>query len=221
MSFLGFPIESGVLYQSEQQMYPSRLLGYKNSSFANEDPNSHFFGFVTKGSLNIGVKGRPAQPVFENQYFSVPGAFLLEGKGEAVLFQRFGYRGFFQIGGPIESSGRLCYIDHSRTSLLVSPPRNGDPCLNLLTFPALIEQTPHIHPTIRLGVVVAGSGQCVLGSNKKISLEPGLAFCIEEGALHCFHSGKNGLSVIAYHPDSDGGPTDSSHPMLNRTYIQK
>jgi len=27
------------------------------------------------------------------------------------------------------------------------------------------------------------------------------------------------MDIIAYHPDSDFGPTDIDHPMLNRTYI--
>lgn len=29
----------------------------------------------------------------------------------------------------------------------------------------------------------------------------------------------NGMDVIAFHPDSDWGPTDAAHPMRNRTYI--
>jgi hypothetical protein len=221
MGFQAFPIENKTLYNADLQMYPSRMIGFKNSIFTSEDISSHFFGYVLRGNVNLSIKNRPAQTVLDGQYFSVPGAFALGGKGEAILFQRIGYRGLFSIGGPVESAGRLCYIDHSRTTLLVSPPRNGDPCLNLLTFPAGIEQTPHIHPSLRLGIVVAGSGSCLLNNSQKVSLEPGLAFCIEEGMIHCFHSGKNGLSVIAYHPDSDGGPTDFSHPMLNRTYIQK
>jgi hypothetical protein len=27
------------------------------------------------------------------------------------------------------------------------------------------------------------------------------------------------MDVIAFHPDSDWGPTDGIHPMLNRTFI--
>ena len=221
MAFLGFSIGPGVLYRADLQMYPSLLVGFQDKAWKNEDKSSHCFGFLLKGKIFIRRPDGTEQPVFEKQYFSVPGEFSLEGKGEAVIFQRLGYRGFFSIGGPIESAGRLCYIDHSRTSLLVSPPRNGDPCLNLLTFPPHIEQTPHIHPSLRLGLVVAGSGECLVNQKERIPLEPGMAFAIEEGTVHCFHSGKEGLSVIAFHPDSEGGPTDFSHPMLNRTYIQK
>jgi hypothetical protein len=27
------------------------------------------------------------------------------------------------------------------------------------------------------------------------------------------------LDVIAYHPDTDFGPTDDNHPMINRTWF--
>ena len=29
------------------------------------------------------------------------------------------------------------------------------------------------------------------------------------------------MDVVAFHPDSDWGPTDAAHPMLNRTYVCK
>ena len=28
------------------------------------------------------------------------------------------------------------------------------------------------------------------------------------------------MDVIAYHPDSDWGPTDETHPMVNRTFVE-
>jgi hypothetical protein len=59
----------------------------------------------------------------------------------------------------------------------------------------------------------------VLASGRQ-ALKPGVAFVIEPNLLHSFESGPDGLNVIAYHPDSEGGPTDESHPMLNRTYLK-
>jgi mannose-6-phosphate isomerase-like protein (cupin superfamily) len=67
--------------------------------------------------------------------------------------------------------------------------------------------------------VLSGSGDCVLDDGR-VPLRPGLVFAIDPGIRHCFESGAEGLSVAAYHPDSEGGPTDESHPMLNRTYRQ-
>ena len=52
-------------------------------------------------------------------------------------------------------------------------------------------------------------------------LKPGGVFMLEEGELHSFATmpGSN-MEIIAYHPDSDWGPTDQDHPMLNRTYVK-
>ena len=36
---------------------------------------------------------------------------------------------------------------------------------------------------------------------------------------HCFRTEDSGMCVIAYHPDSDFGPTDDEHPMINRTIV--
>jgi hypothetical protein len=43
---------------------------------------------------------------------------------------------------------------------------------------------------------------------------------LEESELHSFATvpGRT-MEIVAYHPDSDWGPTDTDHPMLNRTYI--
>jgi hypothetical protein len=46
-----------------------------------------------------------------------------------------------------------------------------------------------------------------------------MAFVIPENAKHSFHTSEQALRVIAYHPDSDFGPTDESHPMVNKTIL--
>jgi hypothetical protein len=48
-----------------------------------------------------------------------------------------------------------------------------------------------------------------------------MLWCIEAGGEHKFSTpyGEE-LQVIAFHPDSDFGPTDEDHPMLNRTIVQ-
>jgi hypothetical protein len=35
--------------------------------------------------------------------------------------------------------------------------------------------------------------------------------------LHAFLSEEESLDILAWHPDSDVGPTDEDHPMLNHT----
>lgn len=218
MNFFARALGSGALYEKAEQAYPSSMIGHKGDTTTLSDPHTHTFGIVIAGKVSL-LMGEDSFTLRAGMYFSVPGAFRIQGEGEAVLFQRHGYRGLFSIGGPVEKSGRLTYIDHCTTTLICPPPRDGDPCLNLLSFPPSLKQSPHIHPTIRLGAVISGSGYCVLAGGRQ-ALEPGIAFVIEPNLLHSFESGPNGLNVIAYHPDSDGGPTDESHPMLNRTYLK-
>jgi mannose-6-phosphate isomerase-like protein (cupin superfamily) len=124
------------------------------------------------------------------------------------------------IGGAIdENKGRLKYIDGCTDSLLVPPVKLGDPCLNALYFPAEIDQTTHTHPSMRVGVVVSGNGECVT-EDEVIHLIPGMVFIIHEEGLHKFRTlGSKGMVVVAYHPDSDFGPEDEHHPMINRTIV--
>jgi quercetin dioxygenase-like cupin family protein len=180
-------------------------------------PYSTVYGYVLDGEVEL-PNGWVARP---EQYFSYAmredGMFNV--KGTSVLIERLGFLGQNTLGGPIEESGRLCYIDGCSDSLLIYPPRQGDPSLNQLYFPPGIDQTYHIHPSVRLGVVVRGKGMSTL-RHETIDLEVGNLFCIEEREYHRFRTDDNStLTVIAFHPDGDWGPTDQNHTMLNRTYI--
>ena len=174
-------------------------------------------------SGTINVEGKDIQ---ENEYFSlwsdVPKRIVV--KGEVVFFIRLGYKGQNVIGGPLEKSGRLCYIDGCSDSLLIYPPRQGDPSLNALFFPSGIDQTFHIHPSIRFGVVVDGEGFSnvkINGIEEEVPLRTGDMICIEEREIHRFRTTTSHMTVVPYHPDGDWGPTDHNHTMLNRTYITK
>lgn len=200
-------------------MYPSFAL--KTKEDYGTKAYSTTYGYVLSGSINLGDK-----IVNENEYFSLwsdaPRRILVNG--EVVFFIRLGYKGQNIIGGPLEKSGRLCYIDGCSDSLLIYPPRLGDPSLNALFFPAGIDQTFHIHPSIRLGVVVDGEGFSnvkVNGIEQEIPLKTGDMFCIEERETHRFRTTTSHMTVVPYHPDGDWGPTDHNHTMLNRTYITK
>jgi hypothetical protein len=114
--------------------------------------------------------------------------------------------------------GRLSYIDGCRDTLLVAPVVRGDPCLNLLSLPGGLVQTDHQHPSERVGLVVAGGGVCVSGPGRRDELAHGSLFVLPPGLVHRFESDPDaGLLLMAWHPDSDSGPTDDDHPMLNRT----
>ena len=86
--------------------------------------------------------------------------------------------------------------------------------------PPHTQQTPHTHPSLRVGLVVRGAGQCVT-PNDRTPLEPGRVFIIRADGLHCFHTNTSELLIVAYHPDSDFGPTDTLHPMINRTILER
>jgi len=197
--------------------YPCRLLCL-TGKHRFEDHTSSFYGFVSEGTCEARFQGQTVT-LGANMHFAIPGDLELDAQGKTVIFQRSGYRALPQFGGPVERNGRLSYIDNSHASVLIPPARLGDPVLNLLVFPPHIQQTAHIHPTSRLGVVIRGSGTFV--GEQKLPLEPGKVFSLAPFDVHCFHSGKDGLAVIAFHPDSDTGPTDESHPMKNRTYLVK
>jgi hypothetical protein len=138
--------------------------------------------------------------------------------GCGVAISVDGYRGLFQVGGPVESTGRLRYLDGCSDTVLVPPVVRGDPCLNLLHVPPETSQPDHHHPSIRVGLVVDGVGTCVLRHGKRAVMRPGSVFVLRANAAHRFETGpRNYLLLMAWHPDSDTGPTDDDHPMLNRT----
>jgi hypothetical protein len=150
-------------------------------------------------------------------FASLPGHARVSGERTLVV-SRVGYRGVFLLGGPIEATGRLRYIDGCTDSLLLAPAVCGDPCLNHLHIPAGTRQTRHTHPSVRVGVIVRGHGLCVTPEGEQ-PLSPGMSFVIEPDLPHSFHTDRESLDVVVYHPDSDTGPTHEDHPMKNRTII--
>jgi quercetin dioxygenase-like cupin family protein len=170
------------------------------------------FGFVHTGPADVN-----GMTLAAGMYFAAQGSVGVRG-GSGLVVTRLGFRGFFHLGGPVEETGRLRYIDGCTDSLLIPPVLLGDPCLNLLHIPPHTRQSAHTHPSIRVGLIVSGSGECVT-PDRHYPLTPGLAFVIPAGATHSFHTATDALRVIAYHPDSDFGPTHECHPMVNRTIL--
>lgn len=178
------------------------------------------FGFVTEGVAKLNhLHGKAEMVMSAGMYFSVDTSWTLKVDGNVLLMTATQYDGLNTFGGPLENYGRLKYIDNCSDSLIVPPTKLGDPCLNLLVFPPDTRQSPHLHPSFRAGMVVSGAGSCVL-EGQTVSLNVNDFFIIPANLVHCFHSGNNGLRVIAFHPDSDFGPTDHIHPMINRTILE-
>jgi len=217
--FLSATLKTGTLFDLSQHRHPTIVYAWKNSSLSipQTTPSSSFMGFIFKGETELQAQHNSYR-LKSRQYFCLNEDFSVSG-GEGIIIANLNFHGLNSLGGPLEKSGRLAYIDGCTDSLLVPPVKFGDPCLNALYFPAGISQTQHTHPSIRIGMVVEGEGKCIT-PNSTTELIPGLVFVIEENGLHSFHTDNNvSLTVVAYHPDSDFGPKDDCHPMINRTMV--
>jgi len=213
--FIPFELRHGWLTETTGP-HASRLSGWRNEVLQLAEDGTHF-GYVHESIATLTVP-YGTFVLSAGMYFAAPARCTIGGAGSGIVFTRLGYYGVFSIGGPIESEGRLRYIDGCTDSLLISPQLYGDPCLNALYFPSGVSQTEHPHPSVRLGLIAQGSGECRTPT-ARYPLSPGVAFIIRENARHSFATSDDSLVVIAYHPDSDYGPTDAVHPMINRTII--
>lgn len=206
---------NALLQDYSDSSYPTRLHAWIHCNKFEEE-GSTFFGIATRRSY---IETSMGHMVLEpGMYFSASDYVYITG-GHGILIERVGFKGMPMVGGPVEPSGRLKYIDGCTDSLLVPPVKMGDPCLNALYFPADIDQTEHTHPSIRVGIVLSGKGECI-ADDTVYPLVPETIFVIHEEGLHKFRTlGTDGMVVIAYHPDSDFGPVDEEHPMINRTIV--
>jgi hypothetical protein len=229
-SFESFDFKNGMLKDLSRSAHPCRVYGIVGEQDFICDHRSSYFLFVYKGMVAVDY----VYPITNNMYAMVRGKGLYSRPGtRALLIESIGYDSPFVLGGPLESQGRLKYIDGCTDSLLIPPVKLGDPCLNHLHFPGGIDQTMHTHPSVRIGLVSQGRGQCVTPWGN-VDLLPGMVFVIhpEDGrkekgldgnehpvGSHCFRTFNSTMDVVAFHPDSDFGPTDEVHPMVNRTIV--
>ena len=194
------------------------------------DQRGTAFGFVSSGAVMVETRDGLDYIVGAGEWFVEPSARSITARtahgasikvaGYAVF--RHEYKGLRARGGPVEHAGRLRYIDGCTDTLLFCPVVVGDACINLLHFPAGINQTQHTHPSARIGMVYKGRGYCIDGHGDRTELEPGLVFNIPAGCVHSFFTEDESMDVIAYHPDSDWGPGHGdgiTHPMLSRTWV--
>lgn len=196
-------------------MYPCELIVAEAAGPAGA-PLATTYGYVLDGSARVHTQGVTLE-LEAGGAFAMVDRFELEPRGRVVTVVRHGFRG--TIGCTrIEARGRLSYIDGCSDSVLFAPPRLGDPVLNHLHFPAGTDQTRHAHPSVRLGVVARGTGTAH-GPGWERPLATGTVFLLDAHEVHAFRTDASSMDVIAFHPDSDWGPTDGDHPMRNRTYV--
>ena len=247
-SFISFDneIEGLIMDDSKHKDYPIRYYNmHMNMPFIPSEDCSYYI-YVYEGCFVLNKKGHPSQMLADGMFASINGGFELNwsfNKSRCVIvevlhtegkYPENKYRAYNTIGGYIEEEGRLKYIDGCTDSLLIPPVKLGDPCLNHLHFPEGIDQTQHTHPSHRIGIVAKGNGECITPFGN-LPLTQGMIFVIkewdgetmaegEDGELHpigqhAFKTFDGPMDVIAFHPDSDFGPTDVEHPMINRTIV--
>jgi quercetin dioxygenase-like cupin family protein len=206
-------------------MYPAEGYMLENKELVLPDYAKHcsIYGY-SFGNNTLVIDDKEIH-IEQSQYFglSVKEKATIKASAKLFLVIRLGYMVPNTIGW-VEKHGRLSYIDGCSDSLLVYPARLGDSSLNLLYFPPGISQSFHRHPSIRLGCVIQGNGYSSHGEindTKEESLITGASFCLHEQERHRFRTDDSSMTVIAFHPDGDWGPTDHNHTMLNRTYLEK
>lgn len=195
----------------------AQIRGWNDGETVLPDSATHY-GIVTQGETVL-ADASGEYRLRSGMFFVLPGAGRIVGSGSAgLVISQHGYTGLWQIGGPPEACGRLRYIDGCSDTLLVCPPLVGEPCLNFLHIPPGTDQTAHTHPSFRAGVILRGHGYCQTPDGR-FALAPGLGWFIAPDAEHSFHTEGDFLDVIAFHPDSDFGPSHDDHPMTNKTIV--
>lgn len=213
--------KSGLFLDLQTDRFPTRVYGWDRESFElrRQKDKTAFYGIVTK-TVNksfrlLHCKARTTV-LDAGTYFAAPEFYSNGGSGVVVEIQNNDC--LPMIGGPIEEKGRIPYINGCTDTLLISPPQKGDACVNLLHIPPGVKQTNHVHPSLRIGYIVRG--ECICHTDgPDIPLEEGMVFYIPENTLHGFETTDSEMLAIAWHPDSDFGPTADDHPMLNRTIV--
>jgi hypothetical protein len=181
------------------------------------DPGSTYWLLVTGDACACELADDSVQ-LRSERYLVTTGPGVLR-RGQGMVIEQRGHQRVRQWGGPLEARGRLRYVDGCTDSLLVCPPRIGEACLNHLHIPAHTRQSEHTHPSLRLGVIARGDGVCRTAAGET-PLRAGLGWLIPAGLAHGFSTFARALDVLAWHPDSDFGPSDGDHPMLNRTFLR-
>ncbi len=218
-------VQTPVVKHLGPEGYPGIVSTWQGGTHRRLGPGTHF-GFIYAGSAVLtrrvdGAQGQGLQSfgLSQGMYFCLPGEGQLAGQtASGLVITCPTYTGMFSLGGPLEQSGRLAYINGGTSSLLIPPEIVGDPCLNAMYFPARVEQTLHTHPSDRLGLVVAGAGM-VETPETTAQVGPGDIFWISAHQRHRFCTAEHSLTVVVFHPDSEGGFTHRDNPMLRRTLV--
>jgi|TARA_R110000751_G_scaffold31669_2_gene80334 hypothetical protein len=205
----------------------TNIYGWENLSQKSIESTIHInggglYGYVDKGQILI--KDEDKEFILnEGEWFTTrhnASIDIISSTYRFCAWQKEGYLGVMSKG-LVEDFGRLKYIDGCKDSILSNPIKMGLPCMNALYMPEGVNQTMHTHPSTRSGFIFKGGAKCET-PEETYDLNAGQIFFLKKGTKHKFRSdhGKDiTMKLVAFHPDSDFGPTDENHPMLNKTIV--
>lgn len=185
-----------------------------NHTYGSHDTSCNYFIISANGNLmteTIQLQGSFAACVESN--------FSFTGHGLVIKFPGLRLGEEYTASFKPDHKGQLSYIDGCSNTNLISPPRNGDPCVNYLYFPKNITQSRHTHPSVRIAYVMSGQGIASL-DDQDLELKQGDAFILDRHVIHGFNTSNSSMSLVVFHPDSEDGPRDEFNPMKSRTYIR-
>lgn len=251
-AFISFENDkAGLIFDdSSDEKYPIKYYNVINGKGLKPRKDCSYYGFCYDGSTVLNdfnniregmyfsssdLLSLTEYPVDSSMHITDHKIIIIEVYHNKGVYPETNYKAMNLIGGPIEAEGRLKYIDGCTDSLLIPPVKLGDPCFNHLHFPSDIDQTPHTHPSHRIGIVAKGNGECLTPFGN-LPLTEGMIFVIKQWNGKDYSEGLDGklypngthsfktpadtaMDVIAFHPDSDFGATDINHPMINRTIV--
>jgi len=156
--FVSLSLRDGELLDLSNDTYPTRACGWGDQGRSlSLDSGATHYCFVLSASAKLTTQtpeGRYRILLRPMMYRAFPCPRQNEG---ACGISRLGFLEIFMLGGRhTESEGRSgSYAD----SLIIPSVTKGDPCLNHLSFPKSSSRTPHVHPSIWIGIVVRGLGR--------------------------------------------------------------
>lgn len=213
-----YDLKKEISLNYENDEFPTEIFIYSGGNKLLRDGASHYI--VVYSGVTVLKYNGDIRTLGEGCYGVFPGKTeLLSGSGATFVVSAVGYDAMHLSGGPIEDTGRLRYIDNCHNTVLLPPPVKGEPCLNFLDLCPGVTQTPHTHPTIRIGIILRGSGACGTATGT-LPLKTGTMFVIPPETLHSFQSKEEQMKIVIYHPDSVDGPTHTSNTMMNNTFIE-
>ena len=178
------------------------------------------FGFVGEGGAVLKLVSGPlnssSYPLCSGMWFSSSDPVCVYGN--AVVIEESTASPLFQVGGPVESHGRIAYMDGITETQILRPSKDGEPCLNFMHFPRNCMQTPHYHTEARVIIVAKGSARYTNSKGTRL-LREGDVLEVHPYDDHSFETQSEECTLITWHPASEG-PTDEDNPMTKATFVR-